>query len=189
MSNLIYQKIAAVMAEDLYIKRGSAGQGTGVLYDEVISVLKPLLVKHGIVVMVDFIADTSRANAKGNYIYEGLFDVHYICAEDGSKHTSKIVAHSMDMGDKAPGKAITYAAKISHVKVFGFETGVNDESRAEQRDVDIISPEQAAELFGLMCDQQGNFTDRGARVAKAFNVVNINEVKSSKFSQIIRKLK
>jgi len=184
---MIYQAIAAVMAEDLYIKRGSAGQGTGVEYDEVISVLKPLLVKHGIVVMVDFIADASRANAKGNYIYEGYFDVHYICAKDGSKHTSKIVAHSMDAGDKAPGKAITYAAKISHVKVFGFETGISDESRAEERDTTAINNDEYAELYSIMV-VEGNYTAKALQVMKAFNCQDLRQLKAVKFDKFKAKL-
>jgi hypothetical protein len=117
----IYQRINAVMADITYIKRGSAGQGTGVLYDEVIADLQPLLIKHGIVVKVDFLADSSRQNAKGNYIYEGYFDVHYINMDKPEDcFTSKIVAHAMDAGDKAPGKAITYAVGIvvkAHVAI------------------------------------------------------------------------
>jgi hypothetical protein len=186
-TNLIYKAIAGVMSEDLYIKRGSAGQGTGVLYDEVIAVLKPLLVKHGIVVMVDFLVDGSRANAKGNYIYEGYFDVHYICVEDGSRHTSKIVAHSMDAGDKAPGKAITYAAKISHVKVFGFETGVNDESRAEASNTDFITERQYAELYSLMV-VNNSYTEKASKIMKAFNINSLETIKRSKFDEIKAKL-
>lgn len=133
----IFQRINAVMKDIDYIKRGSAGQGTGVLYDEVIAGLQPLLVEHGIVVAVDFIADTSRTNPKGSYIYEGYFDVHYINIDKPEdKLTCKIVAHAMDSGDKAPGKAITYACKIAHLKTFGYETGENDESRVAEENCD-----------------------------------------------------
>ena len=181
----IYKAIAGVMSENLYIKRGSAGQGTGVLYDEVISVLKPLLVKYGIVVMIDFIADSRReAGQKKNYVYEGYFNVHYICVEDGSRHTSNIVAHSMDAGDKAPGKAITYAAKISHVKVFGFETGISDESRAEQNDTDFISQEQQQQLYHLMVID-GNFTPKAIKVLNSIGASDLPEIKSAKFNQVL----
>lgn len=187
-SPLIYNAIAGVMSENLYIKRGSAGQGTGVLYDEVISILKPLLVKHKIVVMIDFISDTSReAGQKKNYVYEGVFEVHYICTIDGSRHTSKIVAHSMDAGDKAPGKAITYAAKISHVKVFGFETGINDEGRADERDTNFISKDQHKELYTRMV-VGGSYTTKAVKVMKAFNISDIETIKASKFSEIMGKL-
>lgn len=143
----VHQRINAVMAEIKYIKRGSAGQGTGVLYDEVIAILQPLLVTHGIVVAVDFLADSSRDNSKGNYVYQGYFDVHYINMDKPEDRlTCKIVSHAMDAGDKAPGKSITYAAKISHLKVFGFETGEADEGRYVEEDIaDISAQIMAAE--------------------------------------------
>lgn len=192
MSDLnIYQRINAIMADITYIKRGSAGQGTGVLYDEVIADLQPLLIKHGVVVTVDFLADSSRANAKGNYIYEGFFDVHYVNIDNPSdKFTSKVVAHAMDSGDKAPGKAITYASKIAHLKTFGYETGDNDESRADLANTDIITAEQSAELFNLLCDPETNcYTQKGQRIATAFKFTNINEIPAKKFSQILAKAK
>ena len=143
----IHQRIHAVMKEIKYIKRGSAGQGTGVLYDEVIAILQPLLVTHGIVVAVDFLADSSRDNMNGNYVYQGFFDVHYINIDTPEDRlTCKIVSHAMDSGDKAPGKAITYASKISHLKVFGFETGEADEGRYVEEDLtDITAQIKAAE--------------------------------------------
>tara|TARA_Y100000310_G_C20679575_1_gene815118 strand:+ start:1439 stop:2005 length:567 start_codon:yes stop_codon:yes gene_type:complete len=130
----IYQRINKIMAEVDYVKRGSAGQGTGVLYDEVISLLRPELIKHGVMMRVSFIADSSRKNAKDSYIYEGFFSVRYQNIDDKDDYfEDHVVSHAMDAGDKAPGKAITYATKISMLKVFSIETGLNDESRAEER--------------------------------------------------------
>ncbi len=189
MSQNIYQKIAAVMAEENYMKRGSAGQGTGVLYDELIVDLKPKLVKHGIVVLVDLISDNSRQNQKGNYIYEGFFAVHYVSVDDGSKHTSHVTAHSMDSGDKAPGKAITYATKISHLKVFAYETGSDEESRAEEKNTDFIDEAQYSKLFAALCDQNGVFTPRGEKIRKAFNIQDLRTVSLVKYTQIMQKVK
>ena len=45
----IYQRINAVMRDVKYIKKGSAGQGTGVLYDDVIPMIRGHMIKHGIV--------------------------------------------------------------------------------------------------------------------------------------------
>lgn len=51
MSDLnIYQRINAVQKKVAYIKRGSAGQGTGVLYDEVVSEIRKEMVAQGIVI-------------------------------------------------------------------------------------------------------------------------------------------
>ena len=80
MSELnIYQRINAIMRdENIYLKKGSAGQGTGAQYDELIAVLAPKLTEHGIVVSVDKIAARSRETKKGGYIYEADFKVSYI---------------------------------------------------------------------------------------------------------------
>ena len=185
----IYQRINAVMAEINYVKRVSAGQGTGVLYDEVIADLQPLLIKHGIVVKVDFLADSSRtAGAKNNYIYEGFFSVSYINMDTpDDRFTSEVVAHAMDSGDKAPGKAITYASKIAHLKTFGYETGDNDESRADMANTDLITVDQSNILFGLLINAEGMYTEKGQRIATAFKFKNIVEIPAKKYDAILKK--
>ena len=147
----IYQRIQSVIKEGLYIKRGSAGQGTGVLYDEVIAILTPILMTHGIVFNTEKVGEArSRANAKGNYIYECDFNVHYINVDNPEdRFTTFVEAHAMDSGDKAPGKAITYATKISLLKVFQVETGTNDEARVEFTD-NPISETQAKTISKIL---------------------------------------
>lgn len=191
MSDLnIYQRINKVMSEIDYIKRGSAGQGTGVLYDEVIADLQPLLVKNGIVVTVDFLADTSRTNAKDNYIYEGYFEIHYVNIDNPSdRFSSKIVSHSMDSGDKAPGKAITYATKIAHLKTFGYETGTDDESRAEKRDTNYITDDQVKQLWPFLVDDKGYFTELGSKCSIAFGFQNVAQIKASKYEKVLKQCK
>ncbi|MEE9459627.1 MAG: ERF family protein [Candidatus Bathyarchaeia archaeon] len=191
MSELnIYQRINKIMSEIGYIKRGSAGQGTGVLYDEVIADLQPLLVKYGVVVCVDFISDSSRKNAKDSYIYEACFDVHYINIDKtGDRHTSRVVSHSMDAGDKAPGKAITYAAKTVHLKTFGYETGVNDESRSEEKDVLVITEEQVKTLWPYLVDDKGYFTKLGSTCSIAFGFKSVSEIKASKYEKVLKQCK
>ena len=131
MSDLnIYQKINEVRKKVGYIQRGSAGQGTGVLYDEVVAAARKMIVSQGIIITTDFLADNSRENTKKNYVYEAFIRVWYINMDNpDDKFYTDVVAHAMDAGDKAPGKAVTYATKISLVKVLFLETGINDESR------------------------------------------------------------
>lgn len=193
-SKNIYQCINAVMADEaLYIKRGYAGQGTGVLYDEVIAKLAPLMVKHGIVSYTEKTGEArSRKNQKDSYIYECDFLVHYVCAADPESRISVLVeAHSMDAGDKAPGKAITYASKIAHLKVFGIETGVNDESREEMRNPQLISEDDAALLAPYIIQQvdgQLQWTQRGQKLAQAYNFAGVDQIKAKDVSKIKRDL-
>lgn len=189
MSDLnIYQRINSIMKEGVYLKKGSAGQGTGAQYDELISVLAPLLSDKGIVITSEKHGESrSRANAKGNYIFESDFIVSYINMDKPEDRFSTIVeSHAMDAGDKAPGKAITYATKISMLKVFGVETGDNEESRSDQRDINLISAAQVDELLPLLCDENGNYTDKGLKVCGAFKFSNLNEIKAKKFNEILR---
>lgn len=130
----IYQRINAVRDEVVYLKRGSAGQGTGVLYDEVVALSRQAIQKQGIIITTDFLADSSRmvlaSSGKENYIYEAFIRVNYINMDNPEdRFSTDIVAHAMDSGDKAPGKAVTYATKTSLVKVLFLETGINDEKR------------------------------------------------------------
>jgi hypothetical protein len=191
MSELnIYQRINSVMVNNIYVKKGSAGQGTGVGYDDLISVLSPHLVKAGIVVTAEKDGESSsRENKKGSYIYQSDYLIHYINMDKpDDRFTTRIEAHAMDAGDKAPGKAITYATKTSMLKVFGIESGDNEESRAEQNDTDFITQEQQAEVYPLLCDANGMFTQKGTAACKAFKFNNIDEIKSKKFDQIIKML-
>ncbi|MCH8326554.1 MAG: hypothetical protein IIB83_08370, partial [Bacteroidetes bacterium] len=67
----IYQRINLIMKQGVYLKKGSAGQGTGAQYDELISVLAPLLSTAGIVITAEKSGESrSRENKKGNYIFE-----------------------------------------------------------------------------------------------------------------------
>lgn len=155
----IYQRINAVTQDkSIYIKKGSAGQGTGVNYDEVIAVLQPLLVKHGIVVSIDKIGEArSRETKKGAYIYECDFDISYINIDDPKDRlVTRVESHAQDGGDKATGKSMTYATKTSMLKVFGIETGEQDESREELRDTVMIDTETAQLLGNKMVEPDAN---------------------------------
>ena len=176
------------MQQEVYVKKGSAGQGSGVQYDELISKLSPLLAKNGIVVTAEKTGESSsRSTPKGMYIFQSDFLVHYINIDNPEdRFTTLVEAHAMDSGDKAPEKAITYATKTSMLKVFGIESGDNEESRAEQADTDYITEEQQSALYPLLCDAQGIYTEKGAKICKAFKFSNINEIKIKKYDQILK---
>ena len=190
----IYQKINAIVEQGIYIKRGSAGQGTGVLYDEVISVLSPLLAEQGIIITAEKSGESrSRANAKGNYIYESDFNIHYINIDKPEdKFTTLVESHAMDAGDKAPGKAITYATKISLLKVFQIETGENDESREEAKEKSkLITPEQAAQLaeYCFISDDNGNpqWSRIGLQLSKSYRITTLQELLASNFDAALKR--
>jgi len=44
-----------------------------------------------------------------------------------------------DIGDKGPGKALSYAMKYAHLKTFGIETGEDDEQRIPDDEVEDLT--------------------------------------------------
>lgn len=191
----IYQRINAVTQDkSIYIKKGSAGQGTGVNYDEVIAVLQPLLVKHGIVVSIDKIGEArNRETKKGAYIYECDFDISYINIDNpDNRHVTRVESHAQDGGDKATGKAMTYATKTSMLKVFGIETGEQDESREELRNTSMIDEQTAAMLESKMVetapDGTTQWTQKGSRLLKKYQLGSLAQLKESKLKSFKKDL-
>lgn len=187
-SKNIYQRINAVMQDQsIYIKKGSAGQGTGVSYDEVIAVLAPLLTKHGIVISIDKVgASSSRETKKGAYIYECDYKISYINMDNPEDRLESIVeAHAQDGGDKAPGKTATYATKVSMLKVFSIESGDNEESRSEVRDTSMIDEHTAAFLEQQMIeviDGARQWSKKGQRLLQKYRLGSVAQLKESKLA-------
>lgn len=175
----IYQKIIAVAKKVEYVKRGSAGQGTGVLYDEVLAMVRKHTTDYGIIIMPTKVGESrSRTNAKDTYVYECDFEVHYINADNPEdKLVDLVEAHAMDSGDKAPGKAITYATKISMVKIFQIETGINDESRVEH--LKPVTKSQAEQLRKAL----GNDDERIQRFCAHYELESVEQVPQKAFKE------
>jgi hypothetical protein len=184
----IYQRINAVMSECDYLKKERAQQGTGVKYDTVIAMLRELLIKHGVVMVVrqtsmECIGGLSSGNQK---IYQGSYEMDLVNMDDpNQKVTHSAFAHGMDGGDKAPGKAHTYAAKIMLTKGFGIETGDNEESRSEmQAKTTIIGEEKQQELSNLINGDEVLWS----KLCSAFKIVNLSQLsvaKEPEFTKLI----
>ncbi len=205
MSELnIYQRINAVMKEVEYVQKDKAVSGGGanykaVTHDQAVSVIRKSLVAHGIVINPTQVSgeflQMRDLNATPNQIkmglYTGTYDVNFVNMDKPEdKVTVTVQAHANDNGDKAPGKAMTYAVKTAILKQFTLETGENDESRQEAADTDFIDGEQQFQLFNLLCDPEtSNYTQKGLKICRAFKFTNINEIKSKNFSRILEAAK
>ena len=196
----IYQRINAVMQEVEYVKKDKQITGGGanykaVTHDQVVSVIRKSLVKNGIVCypeqteggfIIERDLNATPVPVKMG-LYEGRYNVHFVNIDDpDSRITITITAHANDNGDKAPGKAATYAVKTAVLKMFFLETGENDESREEEASVDFISREQQDQLFKLMVDEKGNYTNKGSKVARAFKINDFGSIKVSQFDKILK---
>lgn len=137
----IYQRIAAVMKAVSYVKKdktvsGSGGGYRAVTHDMVTAMVRPHLVEHGIVVVPRLVnaqtVSTGRSTSGGTPInrFEGQYVVAFVNVDD-PKDCIEVpaAAHAEDHGDKAPGKALSYATKYAILKVLLLETGEDDEGR------------------------------------------------------------
>lgn len=200
----IYQRINMVMKAVEYVQKDSSVTGAGggykaVSHDQVISVARKALVENGVLIFPNQVKgefiQMRDMNATPQPIkmglYSGTYEINFVNIDDGSDRiTSTIEAHANDNGDKAPGKALSYATKSAILKVLSLETGENDESRAEQQDINLITNEQATELFGLIVNPETNcLTPKGERIAKAYKFNHISEIKTKKFDEILKAAK
>ena len=162
MSDNIYQRINTVMKAVKYVQKDAEVQGyKAVTHDMVTAVLRPELIKAGIAINVDQLRSellTRRDPKAGEkmHLYSGDYAVHFVNIESPEDRVTVTVnAHANDNGDKAPGKAMSYAVKYAMLKTFSLETGENDEARfsdpytPEQFEVyhDLLQSEKAYEFF------------------------------------------
>jgi len=159
----IYQRINAVMSEIDYVQKDASITGGGVNYravthDNVTALIRPHLVTHGIVVLVEqmkseilvqrSVKGDPKTDVKMSH-YSGDYGVSFVNIDKpDDRATVTINAHAMDNGDKAPGKAMSYATKMAMLKMFSIETGESDESRTAESLP--YSESQLAEFMGYI---------------------------------------
>ena len=130
----VYQRVAQVMSRCTYVRKDQnkvAGQYTAVKHDDVVAKLRPHLLDAGIVIAhsivdCDITEGTvpSKNGDKRNVVAKVCVMQEVINVE---KPEDRIVSHwngmGEDSGDKAVGKAISYACKYGLLKTFLLETG------------------------------------------------------------------
>lgn len=136
----IYQRINAVMKQVQYVQKDADINGGGqrykaVTHDNVTAQLRDHLVNEGIVVQVEqlkgeFLIMRDLSKEIKMHLYSGDYAIHFVNIDKpDDKATVTINAQAADNGDKAPGKAASYATKYAMLKMFSIETGENEESR------------------------------------------------------------
>lgn len=157
----IYQRINEVRKSIGYIQKDksvSTGGGSykAVTHDAVTGMIRDALIKQGVVIVPSVTSCTfhpKESDAKQR-LYEATYDISFVNIDDP---TDRIVscqsAHALDNGDKAPGKAQSYATKNAILKLFNIETGEDDESRYQHEEFDVndylIYIQKAENMDGL----------------------------------------
>ncbi len=136
----IYQRINEVRKTCPYIKKDKKVEGGGgymtVTHDAVTAHLREYLIEHGIVIVptciAAVVADSGTFTAKQIPIirFQAKYAIAFVNMDSPEDRVVvEIEAHALDQGDKAPGKAISYATKYAMLKLFSIETGEDDEHR------------------------------------------------------------
>ena len=157
----IYQKINAVRKKVEYIKKDATVQGySAVTHDMVTAMTRDALIEQGVVIVPNQKSGTSvdaGMTSKNNPIirFEASYEIEFVNAEQpDDKLIVSMIAHANDTGDKAPGKACSYAVKYALLKVFSIETGENEESRIE-------GERQASKLFEYLKSETDVYIEKG----------------------------
>lgn len=193
----IYRRIAAVQSKVSYIKKTRKVQNyLAVGHDDVIRMVRDHMIANGVMITESLISDqvvsTGTMTSSGTPIirYEALFEIRFINVFDGSDYIVLVVpAHANDTGDKAPGKAMSYAEKSALLKMFLLETGEHDEERIEG-EPSPLSEEQVIQLEG-MCEEFGFPAEETlkALAQKVYKINDISELPSTGFDNAVKRLK
>lgn len=146
MSLNIYQRINEVRKMIGYVQKDKAvstggGSYKAVTHDAVTGMIRDALIKNGVVIVpsvTSCIFHPKEPDAKQR-LYEATYDIEFVNIDEPTDRIiSKQSAHALDNGDKAPGKAQSYATKYAILKLFNIETGEEDESRYQQEEFDTV---------------------------------------------------
>ena len=88
----------------------------------------------------------------------------------------------MDNGDKAPGKAVTYATKAAILKILYLETGENEESRVSN--TRPITVEQAE----MIKKKLGDDPTRVKKFCESYWIENVEDLPKADFNDACEKI-
>lgn len=150
----IYQRINEVRKKVAYIRKEKKVETyMAVTHDQVTAEVRDHFIEQGIVMVPRLIRsavkDTGTTTAKGTPFIrlEATYQFDVVNADEPSdKFSLEIEAHAIDHGDKAPGKALSYAKKYAVLKLLDIETGEDDEARPDQS-VDKRMPDKLVADF------------------------------------------
>jgi hypothetical protein len=160
----IFKKIPAIMREIEPIAKGRKNSQQGYSYrgvDDVMNELSPILAKHGVFPVTSISESGNMEMIKSKSGTDGFhctrFYTFKLYAEDGSFVEGKVEGEASDYGDKAAGKAHSYAYRDFLMKTFCIPT-------EGDHDTDKHSPEftvKKDQNFAAMTPRKLTLADAG----------------------------
>ena len=170
----IYQRINAVRKAIGYVQKDKAvstggGSYKAVTHDAVTGMVRAALIEHGVVIVPSVLSAVFNAKepeAKQR-LYEATYQIEFVNIDDpADRIVTQQNAHALDNGDKAPGKAQSYATKYAILKLFNIETGEDEESRYQQEEFDIDSIAAEIQKAATMEALQGLYSIHYAEASR-----------------------
>jgi hypothetical protein len=136
--NLVARLIAAQKATTPLLKdvnvSGFGGGYKGTSHDSVAAACRDALTANGVLALTSVTASTQREGtfSKGSvaYIVDVEVETTFYNIDDPSESLSvRAIGTGIDAGDKAPGKAMSYAKKYALINALMLSTHENDEER------------------------------------------------------------
>lgn len=161
----IYQRVTKVREAVAYIRKEKKVESyMAVTHDAVTALTRDQFIAHGIVIVPSCIVqsavkDTGTLTSRGTPFirFEARYRFEVVNMDDpADKFSIEIEAHALDHGDKAPGKALSYAKKYAVLKLLEIESGEGEEDREEQHKPkeDPKSKSVAREVWDTMTNKQ-----------------------------------
>ena len=162
----IYQRINEVRKKVDYAqknKRVGEGGYLAVTHDAITALTRAHFVEHGVVIVPVLLAHqtvlTGTNTARGiPFIrFEASYRFDVVNADEpADKFSVEIAAHAIDQGDKAPGKALSYAKKYCVLKLLEIESGEEEEDRQDQHKPKNTASQVAHDAFDALSKEQKN---------------------------------
>lgn len=136
----IYQRLNEVRKSVDYLEKDKqvGGKYWAVTHDSVTAAIRNALIAQGVIIVPVLVSSqtvaTTITTGKGiPYIrYEAKYSIVFVNMDEPAEKVEVVVeSHAMDEGDKAPGKAISYATKYAMLKLFSIESGDHEEDRPD----------------------------------------------------------
>jgi len=207
----IYQRINEVkkcvsrIGKDTDVKAG-AGSYKALSHDKVVYVLRVHLVANGIITIIKSIEETNshseweettkfgnnplQTKRKFKHFCRVKVCMEYINADNPEdRFEAWSLGAGEDFGDKAPGKAISYATKYNYLKTFDIETGENDEFRLpEQEPTEQVETISDAD-WNKVCElaKSADFTKENGKwvdMQKALKVPKLRTMTKAQFESV-----
>lgn len=142
----IYQRINQVRKAIGYVQKDKAvstggGSYKAVTHDAVTGMVRAALIEHGVVIVPSVVASVfhPKEQEAKQRLYEATFQIEFVNMDEPTDRIiTQQTAHALDNGDKAPGKAMSYATKYAMLKLFNIETGESDESVYQSEEFDVL---------------------------------------------------